>query len=363
MTALLLIFIILFSHDSLASVEGATLVRMYDDGKTQVLSPHIDVVANVFEEQLTINAGYAMDFVTSASSDVKTFASDTITDERKEIGTSVAFNMDQGSFGVGYLQSDEVDYHSKLYSMSASRNFFEKNTTIGLSFVYGDDNIQSSGDESYQEYMTNETYTLSLTQVLNALSVIQFLVDIRVESGVLNSPYRRARQETGTSGVYRGLQENLPRTRNRYAYTVKYNYFLKGLKAAWAQSLRIYHDSWGLLSGTLEERLTKQWGKLILATSLRYSHQEGASFYKDIYPTDIGPFYTGNKSLSTYDSYHFGLRPTFEFSHKFSFFLKGEYYIQNFQNHTDIGDINDSDDNEKLSIGAFIVGVGLDAKF
>lgn len=344
-------------------VEAATAVRNYDDGKTQVLSPKVDVKGYFLGDRATIGAGYTTDIVSSASSDVVSYGSKRIEEKRVEYSADVSWLADGGAYTWSYVNSEENDYQSNIYGFGASRELFEKNTTLGIGMAYGDDVITSSSNKNFKRFMTNQNYSASLTQILSKESVIQLLYDLRVESGYLAGSYRKARIRQA-NGKIQGIPENHPRTRNRHSFAIKYNHYVRPLDLSFATSLRAYYDSWEVTSGTLEERITKNLSKTFsLALSLRYYQQKQASFYRDTYDLDPGPFYTGNKTLASLESYQIGLRPLIIFSDAIKLYAKGEYYVQNFQNHTDLGKLNDTSDDKKLQIQAMVFGAGLEAKF
>jgi hypothetical protein len=84
MNVFLAIFVLFSASVSLASVEAATAVRQYDDGKTQVTSPKIDLKGTFLGDRASVGAGYTMDVVSSASSDVTSYGSKKISEKRNE---------------------------------------------------------------------------------------------------------------------------------------------------------------------------------------------------------------------------------------------------------------------------------------
>lgn len=350
-----------------ATIEAATLVRQYDDGDTEVTSPSMDVDATFNNDRMKIGFGTAQDIVSSASSDVRTFASrgqnSKITDRRKEYSTHFETTVPDGTLDVGYIQSDENDYHSKTVTAGGTREFFQKNTVFGVGFANGQDRIQSSANKIFDEPMNNQVYSLSLTQVLSRLSVIQFIYDFRVESGYIASPYRRVKLEDGATITTK--EEVHPRTRNRNALAVKYNYFVQPLLMSWATTYRFYTDSWEVMSHTIEERFSREFGKYFSAALiLRYYQQKKASFFQDYYSSaDPGPFHTGNKTLGTYNSILVGLRPQINMTEKISLYLKFEIYREKFNDVVDAGVYSTKADDKPLTIDAKVFGLGLNAKF
>jgi hypothetical protein len=361
------IFILIGSigTEAFAKVTASSLYRMYDDGDTKVNSPHLDVSATMFGDRVTLAAGFAQDIITSASSDVRSYSSKaSISDTRTEGSATLSLQLDDGNVGWSFIRSQETDYKSNIFAFAGTREFFEKNTTLFTSFAYGEDRISTSKDPELNRPMTHSSYSLALSQLLGRASLIQFLVDARVESGYLASPYRQARKYNADgTGTVVGLPENHPLTRNRLSMALKYNLFLDFIKTSTATSLRAYADSWGVQSATLEERFSRELGsKIELAFNLRYYKQRQASFYKDIY-TDLGPYFTGNKTLSNFDSYLVGLRPTYKFTEKLGLYFKYEYYKIKYENHTDLGRLNDRTDDKEATTTANIVGIGLEGEF
>ena len=346
-----------------AEVEASTVVRYYDDGKTQVTSPAIEVGSSFNEDKMRLNAHVAQDVLTSASSEVKTYSSrGVIEDVRNEMQLNYEAQIPDGTLSLGLITSDEKDYHSKIVSAGGSREFFTKNTVVGFGLSSGQDQILATGNSSFNESMQHQIYSISLSQILSKISLIQLLYDFRVENGFIASPYRKAKVINGSAII--ALNENYPRTRNRHAIGVKYNYYSNEWKMSFATSYRLYQDSWDVLSNTLEERVTREFGrKFELSGSLRYYTQKKAKFYQDYYNTDPGVFYSGNNTLATYDAISLGLRPAYQLNDKMNLSLKIEYYTQFFEDATDAGQLSTQADDKKLSISALVIGAGLTAKF
>lgn len=345
-----------------AEVDASTVVRYYSDSqKTAVLSPAIEVGSTFNEDRMKISAHVAQDILTSASSEVRTYASKgQISDLRNEYQINYESQIPDGTLAVGVITSDENDYSSRAISAGGTREFFTKNTVVGFGFASGQDRITATGNASFRENMQHEVYSLSLSQILSKNSLMQVIYDFRVENGFLASPYRKAKLITGSN--VSALNENHPKTRNRHAIGLKYNFYAG--KTSYATSYRLYQDSWDVLSHTLEERITWEIGrKFELALSLRYYMQSKAKFYQDYYRESPGVFYSGNNTLATYMSYGAGLRPAWNLTEKMNLALKFEYFAQSFSDATDAGQLTTLNDDKPLSISAFVVGLGLTAKF
>jgi hypothetical protein len=355
----------IFSADiALAEKEFSTVVRFYDDSWTQVLSPAIEIGSTFNEDRMKVSVHVAQDVLTSASSEVKTFSSrGVIEDFRQEYQINYESQIPDGTLSVGVVTSDEKDYSSKAISAGGSREFFTKNTVVGFGFGSVDNVITATANNSFRETMQAQSYALSLSQIISKNSLLQVIYDFKVENGFIASPYRRAKLITGGTTIS-ALSENHPRTRNRHAIGAKYNVFVPGLKTSFATSYRLYQDSWDVMSHTIEERITKEFSrKFEVAMTLRFYIQSKAKFYQDYYINDPGVFYSGNNTLSTYNSYTIGLRPSYNLTEKTNFSLKLEYFGQSFDDATEAGNLSTLSDDKKLAISAFVVGFGISTKF
>jgi hypothetical protein len=364
-TTALLIFSLAPGQSANAEVDASTVVRYYSDSqKTTVLSPAIEVGSTFAEDRMKLSVHVAADILTSASSEVRTYASKgEISDLRNEYQVNYESQIPDGTLSLGIITSDEKDYSSRAVSAGGTREFFTKNTVIGFGFASGADKILATGNTNFLENMQNQVYSLSLSQILSKNSLVQVLYDFRVENGFIASPYRKAKLITAGNSVS-ALSEVHPRTRNRHAIGFKYNYFSPAWKMSFSTAYRLYQDSWGVLSNTIEERITREYGrKFELSLSLRLYQQSKAKFYQDYYYDSPGVFYSGNNTLATYISYGIGLRPAWNLTEKMNFALKLEYFGQNFSDATDAGNLSTLNDDKTLTISAFVVGLGLTAKF
>ena len=136
------------------------------------------------------------------------------------------------------------------------------------------------------------------------------------------------------------------------------------LRSSSSSLYRLYVDSWGVTSHTIETRLTKEFtAKLSLGVSLRYYTQGKARFYQDYYQDSTTPFYTGNNTLASYNSLLFGLRPALIVSDHIQLFAKLEDYEIKFSDAVDAYQLTTKADDKPLAISAQVIGFGLDAKF
>jgi len=353
----------LLSCNARADNTFESMVREYSDGDgTTVTTPHVQMTSNINKDSVEIGAGYAEDIVTSASTDVRSWSSSgKISDTRREESVHTTFNLQDGSVTAAFVESDENDYHSHTYT---TRDFFEKNTTLDLGVSLGDNHIQHSHVPSFDAVMQTENITVGVTQVLSPISIGQILYDFTIEDGYLSMPYRVARLFQ-PDGTVIGIAENSPDTRNRQSLAFKYNYYSRRLVSSFATSIRGYLDNWDVSSGTFEERWSKDYNKKIsMSVNARAYYQSEANFYKDKYdPNNLPVFFTGNKTLSNYYTVLIGLRPTFHFGKQWDAYAKLEYYVEHFNNFTDVGNPLDPTDDKLYTLNAFVYGAGLSGKF
>lgn len=365
---LLLIGLSIASRSSEAAVDASSVVRHYTDTQgTVVTSPTVEVGATFNEDRMKLTAHASQDILSSASSEVRTFGSrgqdSVIYDLRNEFQINYEAQIPDGTLSAGVITSDENDYSSRVVAAGGTRELFSKNTVIGFGFANGSDVITATGDSLFRESMQHQVYSISLSQILNKNSLIQLLYDFRVENGYIASPYRRAKI-VGAGGVITSREENHPRTRNRNAVGVKYNFYVPKIRTSFASSYRLYQDSWAIVSHTIEERITREMSRAFeLALTLRYYTQSKANFYQAYYVGDPGSFFSGNNTLATYESLAVGLRPAYSFSDRFQLALKLEYFTQSFQDAVDAKRLETRDDDVQLRLDAYVVGLSLVAQF
>ena len=285
--------ILLTGSQAFGETTVETMVRVYNDTETQVISPHARVSSSVMKDSVLIGAGYAEDVVTSSSSDVRSWSSKgKISDLRKEEEGDVTLNLQNGSVTAYFIQSDENDYHSQTYGLSTTRDFFQKNTTLDMGVGLGVDHVGNSHEIGFDAPLQHQNVTLGVTQVFSPVSIGQLLYDFTAENGFLSGPYRLARLNQN-DGTVIGIPENSPGSRIRHSIALKYNYFSRRLNSSLASVLRFYYDTWDVKSATFEERLSHDYGKKFTMTyNFRFYQQGQANFYDDKYdPQNLPVFF------------------------------------------------------------------------
>lgn len=158
--------------------------------------------------------------------------------------------------------------------------------------------------EWYDEHK-RDSYNLNLgfTQIVDQRNTIGFFTILSLQKGLLSTPFHRIFFSDGTRGV-----EQLPNTRNKAAFSIKWNRFLSGgiiLK----NKIGGYTDDFGIQGLTLEnETAIKLSPKWTLLPIFRFYTQEGSKFFAHKGQHDPSEtYYTSDHDLSGISTYTFGM--------------------------------------------------------
>lgn len=303
----------LFCSMSLAGVLPAdrsdVLYHSYSGGGVDINGPSI-LVRKQVGESFSLSANYYVDMVSSASIDVEVAASK-YTEERVEKTLGVDYLNQKTLISVGGTTSDENDYNAQTYFMSVSQDFFGDLTNLSFSYAQGNDDI-GQRDAGQVGELKRHNYSLSLTQILTASSLVSFSFNTIADEGYLNNPYRFIRHVDGAG--FKLAPEKYPNTRTSYAYGLRGRYFLPYRAALYADG-RFFNDTWGINSYNLELGYVHPFGRhFTTEVRYRYYQQEQADFYSDLFPyADSQTFMARDKEMSTYSNYSVGLSVGYEY--------------------------------------------------
>lgn len=274
-----------------------------DSNATRVISPRLRVRAPIAGEQTHIDASYAVDVWTSASVDIVASASQPVTEQRDELNLALDHVFGDLRLGGSYRFSIEPDYQSHGGSLNVSLDLASKATTLGWFAGGSSDRVGRVGDPSFNEEASTLTSGLSLTQVVDAQTVVQLLYDIALVRGYQASAYRYV--AFGTPGPCRAstalcLPERAPRERVRHAASLRVRRALSS-ELSLGASYRFYLDDWSVLSHTARGDLA--WSpqlKSTISLSYRFYTQSAASFYQPLYAEqEVGrSHFTRDRELS-----------------------------------------------------------------
>jgi hypothetical protein len=318
----LLLFVVFGALPSFAGVlpedRADVLYHRYEGGGVTIQGPSV-LVRKKIGEKFAATANYYIDFVSSASIDVKLAASP-YKEERRQKSLSFDYLRGKTTYSAGVIDSKESDYVADTAFFSLSQDMFGDLTTVTLTYKRGWNdvfrNVQGERDPNFAEHSDTRSYALGLTQILtrNLIATVNYEVD--TDEGFLNSPYRSVRYVDPTVPLGFSLEPELyPRTHTSNAFSARVRYYLP-YRAALDGSYRFFSDTWGVDAHTAEISYTHPvWKRWIFDGRLRYYHQNAADFYGDLFPRrDFANFLARDKELAAYNGFTAGFGATYEFT-------------------------------------------------
>jgi hypothetical protein len=307
----------------LAEDRADALFHRYQGGGVTIQGPSV-LVRKKIGENFAVNANYYMDFVTSASIDVKLSASQ-YKEQRTQKSAGLEFLHGKSTYAAGVIDSRESDYIADTAYFSVSQDMFGDLTTVTLGYKRGWNDVfrnvknadgSKMRDPTFADGVDTRGYSLGISQILtrNLISGLNF--EAITDQGYLNSPYRSVRFVS--PGDPRGFaleKEIYPRTHTSSAAAFRLKYYLP-YRAAVESSYRFYTDTWGVNAHTLDVGYThpafRRW---VFDGRLRYYRQNAADFYSDLFPRqNFANFLARDKELATYNSFTVGIGAAYEFS-------------------------------------------------
>lgn len=309
-----------------------------------VYSPSADVQASPWA-WLDVRGGWEADVVSGASVATKAgpaYASNhadvistaSVHDFRNMARGEVALKGDVTSLTAGYAYGIEHDYQSNSMHVNARTDAFQHNTTFELSYARNFDTVcdrvQSANAVLPSEWTALEdstgcftkaagrtthdigidTYEASWGQAWSPVVETQLTYTAQLVDGFQSDPYRSVILGEGIKA-----QEHIPNERAREAVTARIAWYLRSIKGAVRLSLRGYHDTWAIDSGTAELELEKSLGESFrVMLRGRLYKQSGAVFWSDDYTGGLPPlgsrgqYFTGDRELSPFWSWLAGVR-------------------------------------------------------
>jgi hypothetical protein len=271
-------------------------------------------------------------YANTHSADVVTTAS--VRDVRNLGRGEFTLKGDTTSLTAGYAYGTEHDYRSNSLHVNARTDAFQHNTQFELSYARNFDQLcdrtQSSTALVPSQWQALEnsdgcftsaagrttqdvavdTYQASWAQAWSPVVETQLTYSAQLVDGFQSDPYRSVVLGEGIKA-----QEHNPNERAREAVTARVAYYLRPIKGALRLSVRAYHDTWAIDSGTVEGEFEKSLGDSLRAMIRgRLYKQSGAVFWSDDYTggaPPLGPkgqYFTGDRELSPFWSWLGGVR-------------------------------------------------------
>jgi hypothetical protein len=274
-----------------------------DTDQTTVISPHAGVQARFNEDRTTADVGYTADIWTSASIDIRTAATQAVTEQRDQIDVAANHEFDNATLGASYYFSGENDYWSHGVGLNSSQELANNTTTFEESFRFSYDTVGRSGDDQFSRPLSTYGLRLVLTQILSGKALVQAVWEGAYRQGFQSSPYRFV--GLGGDGWCGGtatlcVPEAHPDTRIRNAFVLRGRYALSSDTSA-GIGYRLYIDDWGVTGHTAVAQVA--WlpaDETTLTLRYRFYTQTAATFYRSVYPEPGGQlrYATRDRELS-----------------------------------------------------------------
>jgi hypothetical protein len=283
------------------------MYHSYQGGGVSIDGPAV-MLRKKAGQSVSLSAYYYIDTVSGASIDVQATAS-AYTEKRHEKRLGIDYLAGNSIVSANYAQSDENDYNAKSVSFGIAHDTFGGMTTLSLEAGLGDDEVGRNGDESFSENVKRYNYKFGWTQVLSSSWITALNMQVDLDQGYLNNPYRSVRYRDNSDPRGFGYQREVyPGTRNALAMSLVNKVYLP-YRAALSINLRHYQDSWDIRAFDADVEyvhpLTQHW---TLEAKLRWYSQSQAGFYRDLFDfASQQNFMARDKELSEFDNLTLGL--------------------------------------------------------
>jgi hypothetical protein len=287
-----------------------------DSDHVLVLTPSVAGTVSDPVAGWSATAQYLVDVVSAASVDIVSTASQNWVEVR-HTGTLEA-SYKPGAFGVRVngAVSREPDYSSWTAGGTLTQDLLDQNLTLLLGFSHSHDIAGRSGTpfSVFSLPLDREAIQAGFSLVLDRATIGSASADVVIENGDPSKPYRYVPMFAPGTSVPAGASidevdgqrlaerplEQLPRSRQRYAMTLRMSHRFSG--STLRVDERIYRDSWALTASSTDARylidLGKRWE---LGPHLRAHEQTGVRFWRRTYVLRDGFDYpalrTGDREL------------------------------------------------------------------
>lgn len=326
-----------------AGSEGVTLQHMvYEESDHRMQVDYTQLQVNKdFGTDFSLTAGASVDTMTGATPavDAKSGPSELIQgengligdgfatadsytshliqmeDERTSFNTALTWRTptERNEWTAGISYSSEEDYESRgfsvehLHYLHGSRN---RSLTVGYSRLNNEALFYR--DRSWRDAQFN-TVEVGITEILSPQMLVKASVFAMYEEGALSNPYKRIVRKVNVGDDVNPVfkfylsPDSRPDERKVAGVDLKgvRRLSMGGTQITWHGLYRLYRDSWGVTSHTLEGKAyigEKQnvWGQWFAV--VRYMDQSEANFYKRPEQVfDVAGFGSVDERLSDFD--------------------------------------------------------------
>lgn len=272
---------------------GASISFYADDDSVTVISPAASTTVPL-TDTVAVDAAATLDVVSAASIDVVSQATPYAMSERRVEGavgvTAAPFaSVPELELSLRGIGSTENDYDALTLAAGARYEAFERNTTFLLSYGLGLDDVGRRNDPTFSRSRNTHHVTGTVTQVLDARTVADLVVDTSYVDGYQASPYRFVPIYDASGQRAYSLPERTPDGRWMGSALVRLRHAFGDSSEVYVHAdYRFYLDDWGVLSHTVSVRgvLPLADERLSLSAAVRGYFQRGADFYERRYRDD-----------------------------------------------------------------------------
>jgi hypothetical protein len=329
----------------------------YDSDDSDAGNPFLDETLSVvepilyfdynFDERYSMWAKVQGDIVSSASIErLSKFPEQSGATGDYYVGASGGFDVksdDRFRYGLWGHVSFEYDYRSFGLGGSMAWDSEDRNATDKVSAnVFFDqlDVIRFNGVQEGSDSRLSLTAGYTRYQVFTPELHGEFGLTLTHQDGFLSTPYNAVVIEdpalppnSNLVGNVRGeeVAERMPDSRTRFSFFGRMRHHLFESSAA-ELGARLYSDTWGITSISLEPRYFTWILDQTLSTELRYRYytQTAADDYREhFYDADRGlAYFTQDSDLGEFDSHSFGGSLHWRISDRVSLGFDGDYVIR-----------------------------------
>ena len=308
-TNTLLLLVLLFAGQSVCAQvlpedRFDVLYHSYDGDDVEITGPSI-MFRKKATKDISLYANYYVDNITSASIDVRSYASK-YDEERTEVSVGGDMLVGETILSAGFTDSDENDFEAQTAYFGVSQEIFGGLTTVNMGYSRGWDDVSKIDGSSTVDVgeIDRRAYRVGISQVVTKNLIMSLNYEARTDEGFLNNPYRNYRYEDGFGG-FDWAEEVYPDTRTSSALSIGGRFFVEERQSsAMYGNARYYDDTWGISAFDVTAGYTlatiDRW---IFDISYRYYDQSKADFYSDLFPFINSQNFLGrDKELSTFSN-------------------------------------------------------------
>jgi hypothetical protein len=281
---------------------GSALYVRADTDHTTVISPRVRG-NKALAEGTTLDVTYAADIWTSASIDIRASASvRPVTEQRDELDLALAHDLQDVRLHGAYRFSTEHDYTSHGGTLGGSIDLASNAAKLDANLHVIADTVGQSGNPAFARSLTTLDGSLSYTQVLDPMMLMQLTYELAHNIGFQASPYRFVGvggTGFGCVGASLCLPERVPTQRTRHALALLVRRALSDSLSV-GLTYRYYFDDWSLGSHTLLGELGWNLGEhTLFSVRYRFYTQGAVDFYQRVYATiETDQWRTRDRELS-----------------------------------------------------------------